>query len=182
MDLPLKIETRRLILRQFNKGDFEFFIEIIKDNSVIENIKYFLTNSDLKEPENLFKTIIYSSRTSNPILLFVLIRKEIENSIGSCGFKLLLDRNEAICFYSLLPQYRGFGFAIEAMKKLIEYGFLKLKLSKVSTFITTKNSAIWKVAERIGMKYLGHLSINELHSKAMYFSIEKNEFDAQRVI
>ncbi len=182
MNLPPNIETKRLILRLFNQGDFEFFIEIIKDKSVTQNVKYSLGNVDLEKPEILFQSIIHSFKSPHPMLILLIIKKETEDFIGSCGLKISSDKNEAICFYSLLPRYRGSGFAIEAMKKLIEYGFLKLNLSKIFTFISPTSSAIWKVAERVGMKYLGHVEIIELQSKAMYFSIEKQEFEAQQII
>jgi ribosomal-protein-alanine N-acetyltransferase len=182
MDLTNKIETKRLILRLCKPDDFDFFIEIINDDLVSENIKYFINQIDLKKPKFLFQSIIDSLKTPDPILLLIIIKKDMGDCIGSCGLKFLPDHNEAICFYSLLSRYRGFGFAIEAMKKLIEYGFLELKLSKLSTYTIPKISVIWKVAERVGMKYLGHIQISDSQSKLMYFSIEKNEFNVQHFI
>lgn len=182
MDLPNTIDTKRLILRPFNRDDFEFFTKIIKDDLVSENLKYLINNKDMDRLEFLFQSIIHSIKTLDPIFALIIIKKDTGDFIGFCGLILLTDCNEAKCFYSLLPRYRGFGFAIEAMKKLIKYGFLKLKLSKLSTFISPESSAIWKVAERVGMKYLGHVQINEIQSKAMYFSIEKNDFDAQQIM
>jgi RimJ/RimL family protein N-acetyltransferase len=68
------------------------------------------------------------------------------------------------------------------VKKLIDYGFSKVNLNKISIFINPKSKAMWKVAERSGMKYLGHVDITEINSKAMYFSIEIEEFKAQQII
>ncbi len=182
MDYTKTIETKRLILRKFNRNDFEFFIKFIEDRFFLENLKYIINNLDIEKIESLFQSIILPTKTSDPILALVIIRKDTGDFIGSCGLRRLIYRNEAICFYSLLPVYRGSGYAIEATKKLIEHGFLKLNLSKISTFINPKGSAIWKVAERVGMKYLGHIQINRLQSKAMYFSIERNEFNDQQII
>jgi len=182
MDLPKTIETKRLNLRPFFQEDFEFFMKIIKVDLIFENLKYIINKADLKSPEFLFQSILHPNKTSDPIIILIIIKKDTSDYIGSCGLTLLTDTNEAICFYSLLPIYRGFGFAIEAMKKLIAYAFLKLNLAKVSTYINPKSTGIWKVAERVGMKYLGQIQIPELQFKAMYFSIEKKEFDAQQII
>ena len=182
MDLPKTIETKRLILRLLNKDDFEFFLRIIEDKSVSENLNYIDQNVDLKRPEFLFKSIISSFETSNPILSLIIINKVTNDHIGSCGLRFLTNKKEAICFYYLIPLYRGSGYAIESMKKLMEYGFLKMDLSKISIFLNPKSKAVWKVAERTGMKYMGHVEIRGVHPKAMYFSIEKDEFNAQQVI
>lgn len=182
MDLTNKIDTKRLILRLGNPEDFNFFLEIIEDDSVSKNINYIINQKDFKNPEFLFHSIIDSFNTPCPTYLFIIIKKDLNNCIGVCGLKILTEYNEAICFYSLLSKYRGYGFAIEAMKKVIEYGFLELKLSKLFIYINPKSSATWKVAERVGMKYLGQIQISEPFSEVMYFSIDKNEFDVQNFI
>ncbi|MFW9818412.1 MAG: GNAT family N-acetyltransferase [Candidatus Thorarchaeota archaeon] len=182
MDLPKTIETKRLILRLLNIDDIEFFSRIIKDNSVSENLNYIFDNNDIENPEFLFKSIINVSEKSETILCYVVLRRVTNDLAGLCGLRLSLDKNEAICFYYLIPLYRGSGFAIESMKKIIELGFLQLSLSKISIFINPNSSGLWKVAERIGMKYLGHIKICGALLKAMYFSIEKKEFYDQYII
>lgn len=179
MNRPNQIETKRLILRPLNQNDFEVFSDIIKDDEVLNNLEFVLKIKPIKNIKSLFLTVIDSLNSKNSILVLIVINKEDGNSIGSCGLKVLKDYNGAECFYTLLPKYRGFGFTIEAMKKLLEYAFKELKLVRIITFIPPTNSRSWKVAERIGMKYLGHKQIRNVSSKAMYFSIEKAEFEAQ---
>lgn len=89
------------------------------------------------------------------------------------------DGSGAEIFYIVFPKYRGYGYAIEAMKKLIEFAFKGLNLTRLITFIHPTNSKAWKVAERIGLKYMGHKQIKDISSNAMYFSIEKAEFEVQ---
>jgi RimJ/RimL family protein N-acetyltransferase len=180
MDVSNQIDTKRLTLRLINRDDIEVFSNIMKDKSVSENLKFIIKMKYKDKPENLFHQILDSFNTSEPILTFLIVEKDTENIIGSCGLIPLANSNEALCFYILLPRYRGSGFAIEAMKKLIEHAFLKVKLSKLTTFVNPKKPKLWKVAERVGMKYMGQIQINEILSTAMYFSIEKAEFDAQQ--
>ncbi|MFX1378653.1 MAG: GNAT family N-acetyltransferase [Promethearchaeota archaeon] len=177
MDLINNIETKRLRLRPINHNDFEFFLISIKDDQVSENIKKIINLKNLENPEILFEEIIQL----DAIFTLIISKKDTDEYIGICGLNILADSNEAICFYALLPKYRGFGFAIEAMKILIAYGFLKFSLNKITTYVEPTSSAIWKVAERVGMKYLGHIQTSKPQSKVMYFSIERNEFEAQQV-
>jgi hypothetical protein len=53
---------------------------------------------------------------------------------------------------------------------------------KISIFVNPKSKEIWKVAERCGLKYLGHVDITDSNLKAMYFSIGKEEFNTQHFI
>ena len=115
------------------------------------------------------------------ISVLAVSNKDNENFLGFCGLKNLKDDFGVLCFYTLLPEYRGYGYAIEAMIKLLDYAFLVLELPKIVTFINPKGSGSWKVAERIGMKYMGHVQYKNLNPKPMYFIIEKAEHEALRL-
>ena len=180
MDLPIQIETKRLILRPFNRDNFEVFSNLMKDTEVIQNLKFVIKSEPEKDIKTLFQSIIDSYSTSGPIFALMITTKESGNYIGFCGLINLKEDNEAECFYALLPRYRGHGFAIESVKKLIGYTFSELGLTRIIKFINPKDSRLWKVAERVGMKYMGHVQLDNISSKVMYFSIEKTEFEAQQ--
>ncbi|UCC20107.1 MAG: GNAT family N-acetyltransferase, partial [Promethearchaeota archaeon] len=182
MDLPYQINTKRLILRFLNHDDFNIFSEIAIADSISENLNFIFKIKAVENVRTFFQKIVDSINTSQPILTFLIFNKDLGKYIGSCGLVYSKDNKEAICFYLLLPRYRGFGFAIEAMKKLIEFAFSKFVLLKIITYINPKCSKVWKVAERVGMKYLGHIYLDEISSKAMYFSINKKEFEDQQII
>lgn len=180
MDIPQILETKRLILRLYIKGDFDTFSELMSLDDITNS--YFIpteqkTNEGAK---TLFNSIIQSYSTSKQIFAFMITDKEYENCIGSCGFKLSKDDTVANSFYILFPKYRGNGYAIEAMLKLLEFTFSILAIPKIIVYINPEKLRSWKVAERIGMKYMGHVQLNNIASKVMYFTIEKPEFEAQR--
>ncbi len=179
MNLPKKIVSKRLILRLMNRDDFEVFSEIIKDASAENDLKFILKMKIDNRTQHIFNYIIDSYTSINPVIALIVINKEGGNYIGLCGLLLSENGRKAQCFYSLRPNYRDHGFAIEAMKKLIEYAFEEPTLTTIMAFIHSTNSRAWKVAERVGMKYMGHVPIKDIPSKVMYFSIEKAEFEAQ---
>jgi len=180
MDLPFQLESKRLILRPFTHDNIEVFSNIINDAQVSKNLKFILKTEIGENIEDLFDFIINSSNTSEQAIALEIIIKESGNCIGFCGLISLKDDMIMECFYALLPKFRGYGFAIEAMKKLIDYAFLKLNISKIIAYINPKSQQLWKVAERIGMKYLGQKQLKDISSKAMCFSIDKTEFEAQK--
>jgi len=119
-------------------------------------------------------------KTSDPGFSLVISNKEDDTCLGICGLNLIKDNNNVGCLLALLPEFRGNGFAIEAMLKLIEYAFINLKIPEIVAYINPNNTRGWKVAERIGMKYLGHVQHSDFIPKAMLFTIKKEEYVVQR--
>lgn len=179
MKAPKRLETRRLVLRPYIDNDFKRFSLLMKNESVPKN--HYLTpdQQTLKGEKSFFLSIINSYNSPEPILAWAICNKESEVFIGTCGLKYLEDNDTAECFYALLPEYRRNGFAIESMLKLLEFSFKALKIPKIVICVHPNNTRAWKVAERIGLKYMGHIKHKKIVPKAMLFSIEKKEYEAQ---
>lgn len=178
MKIVEKLETKRLNLRPIKDDDFQEFLSLMcKLDS--ENFLYFIPeNKTYEKVELLIKSVISSFDTSTPIYFFLIIEKESDLLLGFCGLLPLKLTNQLKCIYGLQPQYLGNGYMIEALKKLFEYGFLVLNLTKIVAFIPPNNTKAWKVAERAGMKYMGHISYKEIQ-RAMFFIIDKIDFIKQ---
>ncbi|MFW9897262.1 MAG: GNAT family N-acetyltransferase [Candidatus Thorarchaeota archaeon] len=130
-----------------------------------------------KESPNEF---LDSYRILESGISLVISSKENELVLGTCGLYLIENGISIGCVYALLPEFRGNGYAIEAMQTLIEYAFTKLEFSTIIAYIHPNNTDGWKVAERIGMKYLGDVKHKDFSPRAMFFTIKKAEFLAQR--
>ncbi|MFX0082879.1 MAG: GNAT family N-acetyltransferase [Candidatus Hodarchaeota archaeon] len=180
MKAPERLETRRLVLRPYIDSDFEAFSLLLNDDSISKN--HYLTENQqiLKEEQSIFFSIINSYSSPQPILAWAICNKENEAFVGTCGLKPLKDMEAIECFYALLPTYRKNGYAIESMLKLLEFSFNDLKILKIVIFVHPNNTRIWKVAERIGMKYMGQLKHKSIVPKAMFFSIDNKEYKVQR--
>lgn len=148
MQIPERLETKRLILKPYSDDNFNDFYE--------------------------------SYKNTDPGFSLIISNKENETNLGICGLISLKDSKNVGCNYALLPEFRRNGFVIEAMLKLLNYAFFKLEIPKVVAYILPDNKRGWKVAERIGMKYLGHIQYEDFKSKLMHFSIDKKEYAAQR--
>ncbi|MHA1885589.1 MAG: GNAT family N-acetyltransferase [Promethearchaeota archaeon] len=120
----------------------------------------------------------------NPYIVFeegfslTIVSKERAEPCGLCSLQTI-DGNEVRCLYVLLPECRSNGYAIEAMLKLIEYAFTESKIPKIVAYIHPNNTPGWKVAERIGMKYMGQIKHNDFNPYAMLFTIDREEYVIQ---
>ncbi len=180
MKVPYKIETKRLVLRSFIKEDFKAFHDLVSNEETIKSLYLKDQFKEINKVQYLFNSLINPYNSSESIFVLAITDKENENFLGFCGFKDLENNSDALTFYALLPEYRGYGYAIEFMKKLIEYAFLRLDLPKIVALINPRYTKSWKVAERIGMKYMGHVKYKNFNPDPMFFTIEKKEFEAQR--
>jgi ribosomal-protein-alanine N-acetyltransferase len=75
--------------------------------------------------------------------------------IGACGLQLLEDGPEVELGYRLGRASRGHGYATEAARVWLEYGFETLGLDRIVAVAWPENTASWRVMEKCGMRLVG---------------------------
>ena len=154
------LETKRLLIKQIDRGEYykdeRIFHQIIEDHTLQS---------------------IFTKDNSKDTLIFSITNKVDRQLLGFIFFKPLNFSGEMECYFLLFPQYRGSGFAIEALKKSIEFVFSTLKMDTLYAYVSQDNRRGWLVAERSGMKYMGDIIIEQRKKKVMKFSMNKNDFD-----
>lgn len=167
-----KLETERLLIRKLTTSDLEESAEILSDE-----FDYY--GGSLEKNENIKKRLewlILLSNWDSAGGLFgdrAIVLKENKALIGMCGIDpwvwstqvkkyvapLFQDNPEETKFltlefelgYALKEQYRGQGYATEAVLQLIEFAFKEKKVRRIMarTDITNKRSIT--MMQRIGM-------------------------------
>ena len=157
--MTLPIETDRLRLRRFTFDDVDDIIELVSHPSVAavgnrikastpEVKKYVELQNSLQpfEPKQCFDLGI-ELKDENKIIGFVgTIRKDHQQAEIGCALHI---------------NYRGNGYATEAVRALISYGFDKLGLHRILADAPATNDASVKVMERLGMRREGLLRESE---------------------
>ena len=76
--------------------------------------------------------------------------------VGEAGMSLFAPRyRRSSIFYNLLPSHWGQGYATEAAKALIIFGFNTLQLHRIEAGAATENVASLRVLEKVGMRREG---------------------------
>ena len=153
------LETKRLFLKPINQDEF------------------YKVDNKLQKLEVYINQTIFSTEFHNNTLIFSITHKVNSQLLGYIFLKPLNSRGEMECYVILFPQYRGNGFAIEALKKSIEFVFSTLKIDTMFAFISQDNKRGWLVAERSGMKYMGDTILEQKNKKVMKFLLNKNDCD-----
>ena len=82
-----------------------------------------------------------------------------DHLIGTCGIRATkVNMREAELGYELHPDYWGQGYATEATRAMLAFGFDKLRLQRVWAECIAENEASIRVLERLGMRQEQRLS------------------------
>ena len=156
--MDLVIETERLILREMRHDDAEQLFEMDKQINVHKYLwqKPYL---DICGVHEYIENIRNQYLTRN-IGRFSTIIKETNELIGWTGIKFVNDHieNGNINFYDygyrLSEKFWNKGYATEASKAWLDYGFDKMKIDKMNAYTHFQNGASNHVLEKVGMKFI----------------------------
>ena len=83
-------------------------------------------------------------------------------AVGSCGLRRKPGgEDEADIGYELAPRLWGQGYATEAARAMVDFGFRELGLHRISSWCIADNAASARVLEKDGFTLEGRLRQNE---------------------
>lgn len=147
-----EIETPRLILRQWQASDYEPFIAMNMDSEVM---RYFPATQTREQTLALIERVKlhFAEHGYGP---FAVERKDTGRFIGFTG--LSIPRFESYftpCVevgWRLSKEHWNNGFAQEAAKASLDFGFNTIGLSEIYSFTSIHNLPSINVMKKIGMK------------------------------
>lgn len=138
----MKLETTRLILRDYQPSDFDAVHHYSQDPDVL---KYMLWGPNTREDTRSFidQAILDGQAQPRTTFNLALMDKETKALIG--GISLTLDQDQAEIGWILDRSAWGKGIATEAAVCLIRFGFDALGLSSIHATCDSENIASYKV-------------------------------------
>ena len=175
------IETERLILRKFEYTDYEAML------------KYWISDEKI---QSLYSEPIYTTKEAVKELLdkyigsyeredyyrWAIIEKDSMECIGQIAYFLVVNKNNfAEIEYFIGSNFQCQGYATEATKAIIDYGFDKMNLHKVQICTKSINKPSKRVIEKCGFVYEGTLRdyfyMDGEYVGRLYYSMLKNEWN-----
>jgi len=106
--------------------------------------------------------------------------KERHNIIGTIGFNNFANQHRANIGFDLQAEFWGNGYLTEALKPVIEFGFMQLGINRIEAEVMQGNIASEKVLGKLGFKNEGILRQwmywNGKHYDMTMFSLLQSEF------
>ncbi|MDF2591464.1 MAG: family N-acetyltransferase [Clostridia bacterium] len=174
------VETKRLVLRECRPADFNAIHEYGSDPEVSIYLPWG-PNSEADTGNYLDSILSYQFHNPRKDYEIAIVLKETDLLIGVCSIHITNDKTrEGFIGYCYNRQYWGKGYASEAAKAILEFGFMKLNLHRIFATCDPKNVGSSKVLEKIGMKREGHLREHKLQRgkwrDSYLYSILEHEF------
>ena len=165
------IETPRLILREFTVDDAYKIWELNSDPEVIkytgdppfetvENARDFLNN--------------YKDYENNGFGRWAVIKKNSDPFLGWCGLKLN-EQNLIDLGFRFFRREWNKGYATEAAKACLEYGFIELNINEIIGRVAKENTGSIKVLEKLSMEYWKNDSCKGIEN-SLYYKISKEQY------
>ena len=153
--MALPIESDRLILRRFRGTDIPDLLQFVSHPSVANEVREMGTTE-----EDILKYIERQTEL-HPFEKNKVFDLGIERKAGGKLIRIVTTivkhHRKAEIGYGLGIEHRGCGYATEAAKALIDYGFWELKWHRVQAIASSGNPDSCRVLERLGMKLEGRL-------------------------
>lgn len=176
------IETERLTLRRFEYSDDNAMLRYWIADEKIQSMYSEPVYTTKEEVDSLLDKYI-GSYEKNDYYRWAVILKSTGECIGQIAYFLVDSKNHfAEIEYCIGSDFQCRGFATEATKAVISYGFDKMNLHKVQICTKTINKASKRVIEKCGFTYEGTLRdyfyMNGEYVGRLFFSMLRQEYDA----
>jgi [ribosomal protein S5]-alanine N-acetyltransferase len=148
----LRIETERLILREFQRKDLHALAPILADPNVM---KFSPTGvNSLEQVREKIEGFIACYEAFG-FGKWAVMLKACDRLLGYCGIAIeqIDDKYEKELGYRLDARYWGQGLATEAASAAIQCGLEQFNLPYVLGIVERANVASVRVLEKVGMRY-----------------------------
>jgi RimJ/RimL family protein N-acetyltransferase len=182
-DFP--IETGRLILRPYEPGDFDALLAI-ESRADVNRYLYSEPRSPDEVRDILERKLAETAlRDEGDTLAVAAVLRATGATIGGCILHWA-SREHGLgeVGFVLHPDHHGHGYAAEAARPLIDFGFAVVGLHRIIGRLEARNVASARVLEKLGMRREALLIENEWvkgeWQSELDYAILEREWRAQR--
>lgn len=148
------LETERLRLRRFEFSDAPTVQSLLDDPEVTGNL--------------MDKTLPYTLANARAMIdyshkafelgtgyIFAVVRKSNDDLVGYCDLEVQQEHQRGEIAYWIGRSYWWQGYATEAAKRVVRFGFEELGLNRIYAFVLHSNEASAHVLQKAGLVHEG---------------------------
>jgi RimJ/RimL family protein N-acetyltransferase len=162
----MQINTPRLILREFVPDDWQAVLAYHNDPRYL---RFYPQESEGEYPVRAFVQRFVDQELESPRQKFQLAVCLAGSGqlIGNAGVRLgglgprQPESRQGDIGYEIAPAFWGQGYATEAARAMLDFGFTNLRLHRIWARCLAENTASQRVLEKLGMRLEGRLRQDE---------------------
>lgn len=164
----IRIETDRLILRQFKEGDAAAaFANWTSDSKVTEFLRW-PTHDSVETTENILNEWISLYGNKDFYQWAIVLKDHGDQPIGTIS---VVDQNERLDIvhigYCIGSKWWNQGITSEAFSGIIPFLFHEVKVNRIESQHDPRNPNSGKVMQKCGLKYEGTLRQADFSNKGI---------------
>jgi len=163
----IRIETERLILREYEKTDWQA-VHLYGQQEHILIYEVWGPNTEEQTKEFIEKSI--NERKEKPRRAFEICvtLKSAKNLIGGCGFRINKENNKRGNFgYIINPEYWNKGYATEASNGLLNFMVENYGITEIEATCDILNLQSKRVLEKCGLEKTKEIK-NDIEMKGRF--------------
>jgi ribosomal-protein-alanine N-acetyltransferase len=151
-----EIHTERLYLRKISLKDAKTLFQYWSDPKVTKYLNI-TTFKNIEQSYIMIRLLSSLYRTKKGIR-WTIVTKDTKDVIGTCGFNNWVKKSSrGEIGYELGKEYWGKGYASEAVKEILKYGFKTMNLNRIEAFTVPEATSSINLLEKLGFKKEGLL-------------------------
>ena len=170
MAAPCELRTARLLLRFHEQKDIPALVRLAGAREIAAttlNIPHPYTEEDARK----FLAQSADGFLAGRSMSFAICKLPGSELCGGTGLDISETHRRAELGYWIAVPFWGMGYATEAARAMVEFGFTTLRLHKVHAHYFAENKASGRVLEKIGMRHEGRLR-NHFQKWNRYIDVE----------
>ncbi|WP_010269149.1 GNAT family N-acetyltransferase [Paenibacillus senegalensis] len=146
--MKVNIKTSRLLVRNFQTGDWQALYEYTSDEQVMKFLpEYVFTEQNAQH--------FVQKHSGDEARCFAVCLTDEQRLIGHISFHKHFGDHTYEIGWVFHPAYCNKGYATEAAKAMLRHGFEQLQLHRIIATCQPENIASHRVMEKIGMRREG---------------------------
>ncbi len=177
---PVKIGSPRLALREFRLDDVDATLGLVSDDRVTRWLSFDSRNRD--QTSRMIEGVIELAQREPRTEYYLAITLGDDTLVGFV--RLARGGVQAAKLgYAIAADYWGRGYASDATRLMVDFGFRTLALHRISAAIGPDNAPSIVVAQRLGMSYEGtlrhHVFTNGGWRDSLLYSVLEDDWIAK---
>jgi RimJ/RimL family protein N-acetyltransferase len=154
--MPLPLQTERLVIRPYRAEDATALHDALGAAEVMRWTPRAPSKDVTETGERLARTMEFTARQPAGLGIWALVLRDRDELLGQVGlFPVEGNGPQIEVAYLLAPRAWGRGYATEAARALIAYGFGEVGLARIVALILSDNVRSRRVAEKCAMNAEG---------------------------